>query len=50
MMSKDQEQGTGSRPYAAPQLMVYGDIRELTQASATQNFGGDNPRFPRLMT
>lgn len=38
------------RPYRAPQLLVYGDVRELTTAKASSNFGGDNPMFPRLKT
>lgn len=38
------------RPYRAPQLLVYGDVRELTTAKASSNFGADNPMFPRLKT
>lgn len=30
--------------------MVYGDIRELTLATAAANVTNDNPMFPRLMT
>lgn len=48
--TENQETGKKTRPYRAPQLLVYGDIRELTLAAATQNFGADNPMFPRLMT
>lgn len=38
------------RPYSAPQLLVYGEVRELTTAKASSNFGSDNPMFPRLKT
>ncbi len=43
-------QVAAERPYRAPQLFVYGDVRELTTAKASSNFGADNPMFPRLKT
>ena len=41
---------SSGRSYSSPQLTVYGDIRELTLATASQNERGDNPMFPRLKT
>ncbi len=38
------------RSYSPPRLTMYGDIRELTLATASRNVTGDNPMFPRLMT
>lgn len=49
-MSSKQETVEERRPYRAPRLLIYGDVQELTLAAATQNFGADNPMFPRLMT
>ena len=53
MIDKDKdraEETPAPRPYRTPTLRVYGDVRELTLASATANSGGDNPMFPRLKT
>lgn len=41
---------TSGKAYSTPRLVIYGDIRDLTLASASQNRGMDNPMFPRLMT
>ncbi|HKR65866.1 MAG TPA: lasso RiPP family leader peptide-containing protein [Thermoanaerobaculia bacterium] len=43
-MTEQKKQPSGKKPYAAPRLVVYGDIRKLTENSARNAFrdGGSN--------